>query len=276
MITIITIAYNEEENIERTIKSVLSQDFTDYEYIIKDGGSSDGTAEKAESYRELFERKGVAYKVISSKDKGIYDAMNIAVSEARGDWTAFMNAGDEYFSDHVFKGIFANNDWRGTDLIYGDTAEEEYGELHYFRKCPELIEKRMPFSHQSVFARTELLRQFPFDLKWRIGADYDFLLKCHKAGKKFADSGVLVAKISKTGVSSLKLKDTYLETIAIKRERGVEIPDEKEMKKELISISIRQFGMDNFPDFLKYWIRKVQRKMRKQKRVQRSSESKWE
>ncbi len=267
MITIITIAYNEAKSISKTIESVLSQTYTDYEYIIKDGGSEDGTAEKAESYRKAFEDKDVSYRVISSHDRGIYDAMNIAVSEAKGEWTAFMNAGDEYFSDHVFADIFARRNWTGTDLIFGDTAEEEYGELHYFRKCPELIEKRMPFSHQSVFARTELLMEFPFDLKWKIGADYDFLLKLYKAGKRFMDSGVLIAKISKSGVSSVRLKDTYLETIAIKKERGVPVPDEKEMKKELISVSVRQFGMDYFPDFLKYYIRKVQRKLRKQGKV---------
>ena len=268
MLTIITISYNEKDSIGNTIESVLAQNYTDYEYIIKDGASTDGTAQKAESYRSRFEEKNIKYKVISSKDKGIYDAMNIAVSLSEGEWIAFMNAGDEYFSADVFKSIFEGKDLKGVDIVFGDTAEEEYGELYYFRKCPELIESRMPFSHQSVFARRELLQEFPFDLKWRIGADYDFLLKCHKAGKKFADSGVLVAKISKTGVSSLKLKDTYLETIAIKRERGVEIPDEKQIKKELLSVSIRQFGMDYFPDFLKYFIRKIQRTMRGQKKVE--------
>ena len=267
MITIITISYNETKAIAKTIESVLSQDYTDYEYIIKDGGSTDGTVEKAESFRKAFEEKGISYRIISSKDRGIYDAMNIGVSEAHGEWTAFMNAGDEYFSKHVFSDIFGKRGWTGTDLIFGDTAEEEYGELHYFRKCPELIEKRMPFSHQSVFARTKLLREFPFDLKWKIGADYDFLLKAYKSGKKFRDSGVLIAKISKSGVSSIKLKDTYLETIAIKKERGVPVPDEKQMKKELLSVSLRQFGMDHFPDFLKYYIRKIQRKMRKQAKV---------
>lgn len=267
MLTIITISFNEINSIGNTIESVLSQDYTDYEYIIKDGGSTDGTKEKAESYSKLFKEKNIKFKLISSRDRGIYDAMNIAVSEAEGEWTAFMNAGDQYFSDHVFSDIFLRGDIADADLLFGDTAEEEYGELHYFRKCPELIEKRMPFSHQSVFAKTALLREFPFDLKWKIGADYDFLLHVYKEGKKFKDTGVLIAKISKSGVSSLKLKDTYLETIAIKKERGVPIPDEKQMKKELISVSMRQFGMDHFPDFLKYFIRKIQRSMRGQRRV---------
>ena len=267
MITIITICYNEEKYISATIESVLSQTYTDFEYIIKDGGSTDGTKRVTESYREDFEKKGISYRIISEKDNGLYDAMNIAVREAKGEWINFMNSGDAYFSDSVLSKIFEGRDWSASDLLFGDTAEEEFGEFHYFRKCPELIEQRMPFSHQSVFAKKELLEKYPFDLKWKIGADYNFLLQGYKAGAVYSDTGVLIAKVSKTGVSSVRLKDTYLESIAIRRERGIATPSDEEIKKNMWSINIRQFGMDYFPGWLKYWIRKIQRKMRGQKRV---------
>ena len=268
MITVITISYNEEKYIKDTLESVLSQDYTDFEYIIKDGGSTDATVEIAEGYRPAFEKKGISYRIISAKDKGLYDAMNIAVRESKGEWINFMNSGDSYFSKDVLSKVFDGRNWSGSDLIFGDTAEEEFGELHYFRKCPELIEERMPFSHQSVFASRELLLKFPFDLKWKIGADYDFLLKGYRDGAVYSDSGVLIAKVSKTGVSSMKLKDTYLETIRIRRERGVRTPTDEEIKKSMWSLNLRQFGMDYFPSWLKYCIRKVQRKMRGQKKIE--------
>ncbi len=268
MITVITVCYNEEKYIAATIESVLSQTYPDFEYIIKDGGSADGTVKIAESYRSCFEERGIPFKLISEPDKGLYDAMNIAVKQASGEWINFMNSGDCYFSKNVLSDIFEKNDWSSSDLLFGDTAEEEFGEYHYFRKCPEKIKERMPFSHQSVFARTRLMRSFPFDLKWKIGADYNFLLNAYTAGCMFSDTGVLIAKVSKTGVSSVRLKDTYLESIAIRRENGIETPSDEEINKQMWSINIRQFGMDYFPGWLKYWIRKVQRKLRHQKRVE--------
>ncbi|SKB57330.1 Glycosyl transferase family 2 [Lachnospiraceae bacterium] len=267
MISVITICYNERGSIRATMDSVLSQTYQDFEYIIKDGGSTDDTVEIAKSYEDAFHKKGIRFKVISGKDKGIYDGMNAGVREASGDWINFMNAGDEFFSKDVLEKIFAGRNWDGTDLIFGDTAEEEFGELHYFRKCPELIEARMPFSHQSVFVRREEMLKHPFDLKYPIGADYNFLLTLNDEKKVFSDSDVLVARISKTGTSSVRLRDTFLESIQIRREHGIPQPTDEELRKKMWWIDLKQFGMDHFPKWLKYAIRSVQRTLRGQKKV---------
>lgn len=267
MISIITVCYNEEYTIFDTIKSVYDQKYTDYEYIIKDAGSTDDTLRRARMWEKEFRSKGIPFKIITGTDRGIYDGMNQGVEAASGEYVNFMNAGDRFFSDEVLLKIFGNGEKASADLLYGDTAEEEYGELHYFRKCPELIESRMPFSHQSVFVKRELLLKYPFKLKYRIAADYDFLLTLHEKGYEFKDTGVLVARVSKTGSSSINLKDTYLETMRLRQAHGLQVPEGAELKKTLFWLNIKQFGMDYFPDALKYLIRKIQRYMRGQKKV---------
>ena len=99
--SLITVCFHPGEKLRKTLESALRQTYGNFELIVKDGGSRDGSLE---AVPDLLADPRV--RVFVEKDTGIYDAMNIAVSEARGDWTAFMNAGDEYFSDHVFKDIF--------------------------------------------------------------------------------------------------------------------------------------------------------------------------
>ena len=267
MITVVTVCYNEEKNIASTISSVLDQTFTDFEYIIKDGGSDDDTVRIIEEAKNAAKKKGIDYRVISAKDSGLYDAMNIAAKEARGTYIIFMNSGDVFFDRDVLKNIFEGKDHTGVDLIYGDAVEVEFGEYFYYKKCPELIEERMPFNHQTVFASRELLKEMPFDTELKITADYDFLLKAYKAGKVFKDSNVVTALISKDGVSTVRLKDTYLESIRVRERYGIKQPGKEEIGKHLKTVSLKQFGMDHFPRWLKYCIRKVQRMIRGQKRL---------
>ncbi len=263
-VSIVTICFNEKNTIRDTMRSVLCQDFTDFEYIIKDGGSTDDTLKIINGMKSAFLEKGIRIDVISGKDKGLYDAMNQAVTACRGEWVNFMNSGDRFFDGKVLSNIFSSKDYSNADLIYGDAVEEEYGEYYFYRKCPKLIKERMPFNHQTVFARRELLLSCPFDLSLKIGADYDFLLKCDHMGKVFKDSNVVTAMISKEGVSTLKLKDTYLESINIRKRYGIPQPEGKDLKRKLVFVSIKQFVMDHFPSGIKYGIRKIQRRNRSQ------------
>ena len=98
LFSIITVCLNEENEIKNTILSVLEQDYDNFEYIIKDGGSVDKTVSIAESFSTAFTDRGISFRIITQRDKGIYDAMNIATREAKGDWIIYMNAGD-YFAD---------------------------------------------------------------------------------------------------------------------------------------------------------------------------------
>ena len=257
-VSIITVCYNAEAEIKKTITSVLAQEYTDFEYIIKDGGSTDGTLSIAESFKECFEKKGISYRIVSEKDGGIYEAMNIAVKLSEGTWINFMNAGDCFYSASTLADIFRKSNYVSDGILFGDAIECEYGHYYRFRKSLKDIESRMPFSHQSAFVNRELLIRYPFKTEFRIGADYDFLLSMHQKGYHFKDTGVIICIVSKTGVSSVRLYDTFTETIRIREAHGIEPPSERKLKRMLREKEIKQFVMDRFPDAVKKKIRQVQ------------------
>ena len=113
-ISIITISYNAVKDIENTILSVLNQTYPNIEYIIIDGGSTDGTLDIIKKYQDK-----ITYWV-SEPDKGIYDAMNKGTLKATGEWLNFMNAGDTFYNEQVLENVFRDNNWENTDVIYGD------------------------------------------------------------------------------------------------------------------------------------------------------------
>lgn len=267
IISVVTVCYNAEKLIEQVINSVLSQTFDGYEYIIKDGASTDRTFQIAQSYREKFEEKGITFKCISKKDGGIYDAMNEALSYCEGTFIHYLNADDRFFDENVLSRVFSKRSWEDSDILYGDTLEIEFGEYYYYMKDLGVINRRMPFSHQSTFAKKDALIKYPFDLKYKLGADYNFLLTCYQAGLTFSDVNTVISVVAKEGVSSIGLYDSFMEAIAIQKEHGIENFTEKQLKRKIKVTSVKQFGMSYFPGWLKYAIRKFQRKVRKQPMV---------
>lgn len=116
-VSIITVTYNAEPLLERTLQSVLAQRYADKEIVVVDGQSSDGTV-------AVIKRHAAAIQSwISEPDKGIYDAMNKGVRMATGDWILFMNAGDTFASDDVLQCLFDAVDPAQADVIYGDVVK---------------------------------------------------------------------------------------------------------------------------------------------------------
>lgn len=114
VISVVTVVYNDCVNIENTIKSVINQSYKNIEYIIQDGGSTDGTLELINKYNEQIT------SIESNKDNGIYDAMNKAVTKASGDYVIFMNCGDEFSTNTTLEDV-ANGIDDNIDVIYGHT-----------------------------------------------------------------------------------------------------------------------------------------------------------
>lgn len=118
-ISIITICYNAENEIERTMLSVVNQSFPDFEYIIVDGNSKDGTLKAIEGI--ICQYKSVTFKFVSEPDKGIYDAMNKGVKMASGEWVIMMNAGDMFSDNHVLENVFKNDIPSSLTFLYSDS-----------------------------------------------------------------------------------------------------------------------------------------------------------
>lgn len=118
-ITIVTVCFNAVKSIEETMLSVLNQTYLNIEYIIIDGGSTDGTVDIIKKYADRL-----AYWV-SEPDKGIYDAMNKGITVATGDYINFMNAGDTFASGSSVSDTFTETDTTGPDIIYGNAIEKD-------------------------------------------------------------------------------------------------------------------------------------------------------
>ena len=264
LISVITTCRNAHSCIRKTIESVLAQDWRDFEYIVMDGGSTDDTVDIARSYEGAFTAAGIDYKIFSQADHGIYEGMNNALRHALGEYVNFMNADDCLYTSRTLTDVAAvisgaqDKDEDGC-VFYGDCAAVEFGQTYRFIKDISVIEQKMPFSHQSVFASRKLLERFPFDESYRIGADYDFLLNAFQGGAAFHDLGIRVCKVTLDGLSSVSLLDTFTETVEIQRKHGIDLYPDCTYEKKIRSLKIKQFVMDHFPRWVIMVIRKLQR-----------------
>lgn len=185
IVTIITVVYNGEASIGDTIKSVINQDYKNLEYIIVDGGSTDKTIEIVKSFEDKID------VWISERDRGIYDAMNKGIALANGNWINFMNSGDRLAKNDTLSQIFTKH--HKADLLYGDALIEHTAFSVPFPVHPiNTIWKNSPFCHQACFVKAEVMKNYNFDLQYKIGADHDLFYRAYKANLIFTYIPVLV------------------------------------------------------------------------------------
>lgn len=176
-ITIVTICYNEEKNIARTIESVLMQTSVDFEYIICDGLSKDRTVAIAQSYQDAFAQKGIPYHIYSEKDRGIYDAMNKGIDKAKGKYIWFLNAADWLCEADVVKKFADSVAQDSSVAVY--YADYYYIADHQGMRCAcnaDKMKQFMSIGHPSLITRKDLMEARKFDTNYRLAADYNFLL----------------------------------------------------------------------------------------------------
>lgn len=186
--SIITVCLNPGEKLNATLESILGQTCKDAEVILKDGGSRDGSVEK---WQEPNQAGGMQVRVFVEPDRGIYDAMNQAVARAEGEFLLFMNCGDVFPDEGVLERtarIMEEERKAGTDMerlvLYGDTYS---GKNQVTVASPPVIDgfacyRNIP-CHQSCFYSARLCREKPYDLQYRIRADYDHFLWCFYRAK---------------------------------------------------------------------------------------------
>lgn len=174
-ITIVTINYNDAIGLEKTIKSVLNQTTKNFEFVVIDGNSSDGSKEVIKKYEDKF-----SY-CVSEKDNGIYHAMNKGIQAAKGDYLLFMNSGDVLMDDSNI--LETCEPKLVEDIVAFDCFLEKNNQITGRRthiENPTLFYVyRNGFKHQSTFIKKTLFEKVGlYNEKYRIASDYEFWLRC--------------------------------------------------------------------------------------------------
>ena len=213
LVSVITVAYNSGQTIERTIRSVLSQAYDDLEYIIIDGASSDNTLEVAESFVPEFKKRGISYTVISEPDKGMYDALNKGAQRAQGDIVGQINADDWYEHDAVEK--MAN-------FYVKENYDVAWGNLRLITPSGNIIKKAKlgklwtttGWCHPAMFSRREILLEFPYALETMYD-DFDYVTRVHLAERKICVIDEIISNFTFGGMSTKKTLKDVMERVNI-------------------------------------------------------------
>jgi glycosyltransferase involved in cell wall biosynthesis len=193
-VSVITVVYNSRDCLEITLLSVINQSYQNIEFIIIDGGSTDGTVDLIKQYE-----KSITYW-ISEKDEGIYDAMNKALEVVTGDWVYFLGAGD-IMLDVLAKimPVFKNPN----HVYYGDVYRTDLlkvfdGKFSVFRAS------RMCICHQAIFYPVEAIRKYKFNTKYKVQADHNLNMEIQGSGSyRFEYFKTIVCIYSGDGFSAV-------------------------------------------------------------------------
>lgn len=208
-ISIITVCYNVENGIEDTILNVASQTYPNYEHIIIDGGSKDDTLAVIKKHQDKF-----SYW-ISEPDRGIYDAMNKGVLKAKGDYIYFLNVGDLFYQNTTLEDLILLME-KGDDVVYGNTCLLQLeSEVIEYPTPIDIDWKKMPYCHQSVLFKRELLHDCLFDLRYKIAADYNQYFELKRNGANFKYINQIISRYDTNGISAHQHRNLLKEGLKI-------------------------------------------------------------
>lgn len=226
LITLVTVTFNAEKTLERTLQSVEQQTFGDMEHIIMDGASSDSTVAIAEAYKQRNAQRQIT--IVSERDKGLYDAMNKAIDMARGKYICFLNAGDK-LHDHDTLAKIAETASQNPEagVIYGhtDIVDDNGNKLRSRRLAPperltwKSFKSGMLVCHQSFYANMSLVDHY--DMSYRFSADFDWCVRImKKAALKsmpLANSHEILTDYLSEGMTTANHKASLRERFSIMR-----------------------------------------------------------
>ena len=223
LISIITIVYNNVRDIEYTLKSVLEQTYKNIEYIVVDGASTDGTLDIIMVYEDRIS------KIISEKDKGIYDAMNKGLQAATGDYVLFLNSGDELFDLNTIQQIVEKGN--NADIIYGETKlvdEQRHIVGNRRHTAPESFDWKsfrygMNVCHQAIYVKRIIAE--PYDQQYQLSADIDWIIRAAKKAKITVNIHQYVAKYLVGGMSQKRHQQSLRERYEILKKHYGTIPN---------------------------------------------------
>lgn len=215
-LSVITVCYNDRPGLELTLKSVSSQTCRNFEYIVIDGASTDGSAELLSQYTNIIDYS------VSEKDTGIYNAMNKGISRANGEYCLFLNAGDSLYSEDTIEKALPH--LQGADFISGHTlctfGDGKTSTWKAVNHATTQLMMMYSLSHQATFIRTELLKARPYREDLRIVSDweqmfYELIIKNRTYKKidhyicKFAQGGVSSGKPEQREAERKKVLDEH-------------------------------------------------------------------
>lgn len=224
-ITYVTITYNAANVLQRTLDSVLQQDYPEITHLIIDGASTDGTMEMVNGYIERSNEadNGHRVQVTSEPDKGIYDAMNKGLRSLDGDYVCFLNAGDFLPAPDTVSRIAQQVDSQLPAVLYGDTdiVDGEGCFLHHRRLAPpekltwKSFRQGMLVCHQAFYARTDFAIATPYNQKYRYSADVDWCIRIMKAAEKenvpLLNLHMVVVNYTQEGQTTIHHRESLIE-----------------------------------------------------------------
>jgi glycosyltransferase involved in cell wall biosynthesis len=214
--SIITVTYNAEQWLERTIKSIVGQSYAGIEYIIIDGNSKDGTLDIVRQYQSHINH------LVSEPDTGLYDAMNKGLAQATGDYVWFINAGDMIYDENtVQKIVHQLNEKQLPDIIYGEMVlvDAEKNSLGMQRlKAPEKLTWKsfrmgMLVCHQSFIVKKKIAPNY--DLTYKFSSDIDWCIRCMKTADAIFNTHLILSRFLDAGISAVNRKEALKERYAI-------------------------------------------------------------
>ena len=199
-LTIITICYNIKDEIERTCKSIIDQTWQDFEWIVVDGGSTDGTVDVLKKYADRID------VLISEKDSGIYNAMNKGIKLAHGTWLNFMNGGDCFAANDVLEKVFKDKEYNA-DVLYGDMRIQKKGKEvhinHYPNEVNKTYFKHGRIGHQAAFIKYDLFEKYGmYNEKYKIASDWEKWIIFTENNCVFQHLDFIVCNFDVSGIGS--------------------------------------------------------------------------
>lgn len=224
LISVITVCYNSEKTIERTIQSVLTQSYTNYEYIIIDGNSTDATLDIINKYSELF---GEQLRIISENDEGLYDAMNKGINLSKGEIIGIVNS-DDYYEKNTLEIVAKAFDIKNGiyQLLYGFTRIVRDDTWYRIAISNHEYMLEQIISHPACFVTKQLYDYLGgYDLNYKIAADQDFFYRVfyeniNKKNIYFQPIYSVLSNYTSNGISSRGLPQMDLETLKIRNKWG--------------------------------------------------------
>lgn len=198
-LSIVTINYNNVEGLKRTIDSIIQQSFNDFEWIVIDGGSTDGS-------RELIEENAAHISFwVSEPDKGIYNAINKGISHANGDYIQILNSGDYFFENNTLEQLFSE-DYPNADILYGDAFLLYPDGNHIDKKYPDTISLNYfihdVINHQATFFRREVFDGHPYNENYLIASDWAYCMEAVCRGLRFKHIPQTIVYYDNSGISA--------------------------------------------------------------------------